>query len=89
MVAVLQPSFSYFFFFEIRHDLTVFHEASEKNVVWVLLFIFLYVHVFQGGIRIFLVNIVFTSWCHRVLDFFKYDAYTMKLRRSHDVVLPS
>ena len=29
-----------FFFFKIRHDLTVFHLASEKNFVWVLIFIF-------------------------------------------------
>ena len=36
-------------------------EASEKNVVWMLIFIFLYVHVFQGDIRTVLVNIVFSS----------------------------
>ena len=71
--------FLIFFFIEIRHDLKVFPlEASEQSVVWVLIvffffffffFFFLYVHVTRGNIITVLVNIVFPSGCHRVLDF--------------------
>ena len=36
-------------------------EASEKNVVWVLIFYFLYYHFTPGNIGTFFVNIVFPS----------------------------
>ena len=39
------------------------------NVVWVLIVFVLYVHAIRGNIITVLVNIVFPSWCHRVLDF--------------------
>ena len=65
---------------------------SEKKAVWKLI---LYVHVTLGYMYIGnaekadLVNIVFPSGCHRVLNFFGYDVYTMALRGPYDVVLTS
>ena len=61
IAAVLQPSFSYFFFIEIRHDLKVFHLRLLRNVVWVLIVFVLYVHAIRGNIITVLVNIVFPS----------------------------
>ena len=48
-----------------------------------------YIFMIGNAENAVLVNIVFPSGCHRVLNFVRYDAYTMALRGLYDVVLPS